>query len=362
MRVFHGRPGRKRSSAYGAPVFMTGAGTVQTGSASDFETLYAGYRWDGESPRMYYVRNRFLLPVIGNWNRRDPLGYLDGSNLYQYCNGVVCVFVDPAGLQQNSLVRLPVRMPTNTGPGPRLAPTEDPDLPIRTPAASTHAVTHGHANLPGGPWYPTPNGPSLVPYYQEDYPRDLPIWVQGPWGKPGPTYNPNLPSRHDPNSWPASSRPFPECSIGMDPRDRRSCNSIPSINDPLAPEPICGIDPSALPSAAPQPSTTNSQGTTPRRSFCDSYPEYPKCTPAWYALFPFESARRACQSVNRRATATNPMEMNEAISGCAAPPDKCRHSTCIIGGRGGDRVDSVGSCICCDELQGLVTRWKTYRH
>ena len=60
---------------------MTGAGTVQTGSASDFETLYAGYRWDGESPQMYYVRNRFLLPVIGTWNRRDPLGYVDGMNL-----------------------------------------------------------------------------------------------------------------------------------------------------------------------------------------------------------------------------------------------------------------------------------------
>ncbi len=61
---------------------MTGAGTVQTGSASDFETLSAGYRWDGDSSLMYYVRNRFLLPLPGTWTRRDPLGYLgDGMSL-----------------------------------------------------------------------------------------------------------------------------------------------------------------------------------------------------------------------------------------------------------------------------------------
>ena len=70
---------------------MTGAGTVQTGSASDFEILYAGYRWDGESPQMYYVRNRFLLPVIGTWNKRDPLGYVDGMGLYRYVGTVNAV-------------------------------------------------------------------------------------------------------------------------------------------------------------------------------------------------------------------------------------------------------------------------------
>jgi hypothetical protein len=68
-------------SAYGAPVFMTGAGTVQSSSPIGFETLYAGYRWDNATPQMYYVRNRFLLPQVGTWNRRDPLGYVDGMSL-----------------------------------------------------------------------------------------------------------------------------------------------------------------------------------------------------------------------------------------------------------------------------------------
>ncbi len=61
-------------SAYGSPVFMNGSGTVQSASTIGFETLYAGYRFDGATPQMYYVRNRFLLPMIGTWNRRDPLG------------------------------------------------------------------------------------------------------------------------------------------------------------------------------------------------------------------------------------------------------------------------------------------------
>ena len=75
---------------------MTGAGVVQSASTIGFETLYAGYRWDGASPQMYYVRNRFLLPQVGTWNRRDPLGYVDGMNLSVYKQTVMGT--DPVGL------------------------------------------------------------------------------------------------------------------------------------------------------------------------------------------------------------------------------------------------------------------------
>ena len=84
-------------SAYGSPVFMNGSGTVQSTSAIGFETLYAGYRWDGNTPQMYYVRNRFLMPMIGTWNKRDPLGYVDGMGLYAI-NAVV-TSTDPTGLR-----------------------------------------------------------------------------------------------------------------------------------------------------------------------------------------------------------------------------------------------------------------------
>ncbi len=87
-------------SAYGTPVFMTGAGVVQASSAIGFETLYAGYRYDGTTPQMYYVRNRFLLPMIGTWNRRDPLAYIDGFSLMMMYGAVRAV--DPYGLESQA--------------------------------------------------------------------------------------------------------------------------------------------------------------------------------------------------------------------------------------------------------------------
>jgi len=88
-------------SAYGSPVFMTGAGTAQASSPIGFETLYAGYRWDNAAPQMYYVRNRFLLPTVGTWNRRDPLGYVaDGFNLLMMYGAVRAV--DPFGLESRA--------------------------------------------------------------------------------------------------------------------------------------------------------------------------------------------------------------------------------------------------------------------
>ncbi|MFN6331093.1 MAG: RHS repeat-associated core domain-containing protein [Planctomyces sp.] len=88
-------------SAYGAPVFMTGAGTVQSSSTVGFETLYAGYRWDNPAPQMYYVRNRFLLPQVGTWNRRDPLRYVAGMNFNSYLQAVTLVATDPFALYED---------------------------------------------------------------------------------------------------------------------------------------------------------------------------------------------------------------------------------------------------------------------
>jgi RHS repeat-associated protein len=85
--------------AYGVPTFLTSTGTVQAFSATGWETLYTGYRWDGDPSRMYYVRNRFLLPFIGTWNKRDPIGYIAGTNLQGYVNDMPLQAVDAFGLQ-----------------------------------------------------------------------------------------------------------------------------------------------------------------------------------------------------------------------------------------------------------------------
>ena len=77
---------------------MTGAGVVQSASTIGFETLYAGYRWDNPAPQMYYVRNRFLLPQVGTWNKRDPLGYVDGIALYSIVHCSPLALTDYMGL------------------------------------------------------------------------------------------------------------------------------------------------------------------------------------------------------------------------------------------------------------------------
>jgi len=59
---------------------------------------YAGYQWD-PTIKAYHVRHRVLLPEIGRWSRRDPIGYVDGMRLYEYCGAMAVQFVDSMGLQ-----------------------------------------------------------------------------------------------------------------------------------------------------------------------------------------------------------------------------------------------------------------------
>jgi RHS repeat-associated protein len=43
-------------------------------------------------------RNRWLVTDQGRWNRQDPAGFVDGSNLYQHVRSSPVRFVDPMGL------------------------------------------------------------------------------------------------------------------------------------------------------------------------------------------------------------------------------------------------------------------------
>jgi RHS repeat-associated protein len=64
---------------------------------------YAGYEIDpvltGSNGResIYHVRHRVLLAELGRWNRRDPLGYVDGMSLYGYVDGKPIRGQDPHG-------------------------------------------------------------------------------------------------------------------------------------------------------------------------------------------------------------------------------------------------------------------------
>lgn len=76
---------------------------------------YAGYEIDpvltGANGResVYHVRHRVLLSELGRWNRRDPLGYVDGMSVYEYAGARPIVQQDHLGLATKDLRVLPAR-------------------------------------------------------------------------------------------------------------------------------------------------------------------------------------------------------------------------------------------------------------
>ena len=72
--------------------------------------LYAGYVHDpiigtaasavpsAKGSGLYHVRNRVYNPELGRWTRRDPLGYIDGTNAAVYCISDPIGYLDPFGL------------------------------------------------------------------------------------------------------------------------------------------------------------------------------------------------------------------------------------------------------------------------
>ena len=75
-------------------------------NASDYENeiLFCGYRYDPETA-LYHVRHRMYHPTLGRWLQRDPLGYVDGMSLYEYCGGCPLNRLDTYGLCKEVGVR-----------------------------------------------------------------------------------------------------------------------------------------------------------------------------------------------------------------------------------------------------------------
>jgi len=74
------------SSQHGNPYAFTGR---------ELDTLDAGRR------TLMYYRARTYDPETGRFMQRDPLEYVDGTNLYEYVNGRPVNFTDSSGLSMN---------------------------------------------------------------------------------------------------------------------------------------------------------------------------------------------------------------------------------------------------------------------
>ena len=92
---------------YGPTTFTNASGTANTpATESDYANTLAfqGQRLDDESG-LYYFRNRHYSPVLGRFVQRDPVGYLDGMNLYTFLRSQPIIGGDPMGWKCNAKKR-----------------------------------------------------------------------------------------------------------------------------------------------------------------------------------------------------------------------------------------------------------------
>ena len=96
------------SSNFGKSVgwgkLTVGPNDTLTGFVGGFRKGYCGYEHDGTNPKIMHVRHRAYLSDLGRWTRRDPLGYVDGGNLYWYVTARSFTSIDSMGLAR----RLPI--------------------------------------------------------------------------------------------------------------------------------------------------------------------------------------------------------------------------------------------------------------
>ena len=74
---------RYEYDVYGAPTIFDSTDTELTASGIGNPYMFTGRRYDPESGN-YYYRARIYSPTLGRFLQSDPLGYVDGLNLYAY--------------------------------------------------------------------------------------------------------------------------------------------------------------------------------------------------------------------------------------------------------------------------------------
>ena len=89
-------------------IYLGASGTtIPDGDLSAINSIvgYDGYLYE-HATGLYCVRNRWYDADTGRWISRDPLEYVDGSNLYEYAASSPLQYVDPEGTRLKSIIRL----------------------------------------------------------------------------------------------------------------------------------------------------------------------------------------------------------------------------------------------------------------
>ena len=75
---------------------------ASSGSISGITRRYTGHDWD-DAAELYYAPYRYYAPGLARWLTRDPLGMVDGPNVYAYVSCGPVRFFDPLGLLRDSV-------------------------------------------------------------------------------------------------------------------------------------------------------------------------------------------------------------------------------------------------------------------
>jgi RHS repeat-associated protein len=157
---------RMEYDPYGQVRFLDWDGEEKLDGQFGWTYLHQGGRYDA-SAGLYDFRNRQYSPTLGRWMSVDPLGYVDGMNVYGYLGGNPVGAVDPMGTQAVTTVVVPTAAELDAQWGLR-----PPVVPGRYPSVGSQLAQ---------------NGPMLVVgldqtlYQNVDWYRDSADWFNNTW-------------------------------------------------------------------------------------------------------------------------------------------------------------------------------------
>jgi RHS repeat-associated protein len=98
-------------SAYGVPTITNASATLRTESSYNNRYMYTGREWD-QSLQMYHYRARMYDANLGRFCSKDPIGYVDGVNLFR--RYFTLEDVDPLGLCKIKFTKVSILKQNNS--------------------------------------------------------------------------------------------------------------------------------------------------------------------------------------------------------------------------------------------------------